>query len=494
MQNESETSIAARFQAVAKARPDQPALVFSDMQYSYGMLLDLTRAFRHRMAEQGIGPGSTVQLQSRDLPVVLAAFLAASALGARYVETSITPDLAGPYPVTHLLAVEMPAATQPGERVVLIDPTWSPADLGPDRQDLAAGDGQTDPDAPWLLVATSGTTGTPKVVGLTQRMVLDRSRAVRDEFRPAETRFVSLFPYNSRPFFARAMGALLNGATIVDRGDWAFWIRSGVNRVSGSLLQAKSLAFGAGASERIDVLEVSGARLSDADARTLLGHFDMVDDTYGATETGKSFSTRLTLSADGSPCRNGAPRDSVVEIVGAGGVATRPPEIGTVRVRNGYMAREYLAGVLPNRPVAKDGWFYPGDTARFTLTGALDILGRGQSNVLNFDGVKLGAEIIEHLMQSVDGILRAAAFQSPKPGSTEVIAFAEFAPDCNTAQVGELARKACTDVLGAKLAPARVWPINTIPRKADGSIDREQCAVLIRDALNRTATADGAAT
>ena len=95
---------------------------------------------------------------------------------------------------------------------------------------------------------------------------------------------------------ARAMAALLNGATIVDRGDWPFWIASGVNRVSGSLKQVKSLGIDGDADRKIAVVEVSGAKISEAEALNLLRYFDLVDDTYGATETiiGDWFAARGT--------------------------------------------------------------------------------------------------------------------------------------------------------------------------------------------------------
>jgi long-chain acyl-CoA synthetase len=477
-----ENAIAQRFAQMAGAFPDEPALVFADMVYSYRMLQDLAGAFTVRMAAHGIGSAATVQLATRDLPVVLASLLATATLGARLAEGAVTRELSEAFPVTHRLCVSLPADAHPDERIVMVEETWSPAETaalpGPGAQTV-------DTEAPWLLVATSGTTGLPKVVGLSQAMVMGRSMAVADEFVHGKTRFVSLFPYGTRPFFARALGALLNGATIVDQGDWEFWIKAGVNRVSGSLRQVKSLVLPPDAKGRIAVVEVSGAKLTDADAREMLAYFDLVDDTYGATETSKSFSNHLTAGPGGDLRRVGAPRDSRVEIIDDAGKIVPPLQIGAVRVKNDYMATAYLFSPTGTAKPLIDGYFHPGDIARFTATGALDIVGRAQGDVLNFDGVKLSANILDQLMASVDGVLAAASFHSPKPGSRDVIAFAVFKPGQNVAQTSARARKACADALGPKLAPARIWPIDAIPRKADGTPDRAQCAALIMDAISR---------
>jgi acyl-CoA synthetase (AMP-forming)/AMP-acid ligase II len=483
---DSETFIIGRqFEAVALATPDRAAIVFPEMEYSYGMLWALTKAFAVRMSEHGVDQSATVQLETADLPVMLASLLATSLLGARFAERTVSDELAVQFPVTHRFYVDTSPAPS-AAHVGVIDESWSPAELTASQKSGDAFCTDLNPEMPWLLVTTSGTTGVPKVVGLSQRMVIDRSRAVSDEFQPGKTRFASLFPCSSRPFFARAMGALLNGATIVERGDWAFWTQAGVNRVSGSLAQVKSLQEDSIAGPTIAVVEVSGAKLRDSDARELLERFDLVDDTYGATETSKSFSNFITLASDGSLKRTGAPRDSIIEIVNASGTECGPLQEGEVRVRNAYIANTYLSGAIPGPVAQQGGWFYPGDMARWGHNGTLDILLRKNKNVLSFDGVKLNASILDSLMTEVDGILEAATFESPKEGSGDIIAFVVFAPDCNRPQIIELARKACADALGAKFAPTKIWPLNTIPRRADGSTDREKCASLILQAIQQT--------
>ncbi|MDB4111952.1 acyl--CoA ligase [Yoonia sp.] len=482
MTSDAPTTIAHRFSQLAELSPERDALVFPEMTYSYGMLWALTKAFALKMSDEGVDQTSTIQLETKDLPVVLASLLASSLLGARLAEAAITDALVADNPITHRFSINH---SEPSSQTacIIIDENWSPAEVLKERSLSEILGRKIDMDAAWLILSTSGTTGRPKVVGLSQHNVVRRSHAVSDEFMSGVTRASILFPYNSRPFFARALGALLNGATIVDRGDWDFWTEAGVNRVTGSVTQAKNLKIGLTGIPKIPVIEVSGAKLSDQEALRLLGGFALVDDTYGATETNKSFSNHLTLDGDGGLLRVGAPRDSVVEIVNEEGALCGASEVGEVRVSNSYCATQYLFSESSSTDVLSEGYFYPGDIASWSRTAALDILRRKEKNLINFDGVKLSSSVLEAVLVSVEGIAQAAAFESPKKGSNDLIAFVVFEPDCNRPQVTERARKACSDALGAKFAPTKIWPINNIPRKIDGHPDYEKCAELILGAV-----------
>jgi len=483
-----EYPLATVFEKRAQTCPDQAAVVLSDADLTYKMLLNLSQSFSIKLAQEGVGAGSTLQLETRDLPVVMASLLASAALGARLAEGAVTRNLTGAYPVTHRIYTVAPSEPDLETRAILIDDTWSPALVLGGRAWNPLSQPEIDLDAPWLLLATSGTTGLPKIVGLTQRQVVRRSLAVSDEFLAGKTRFAALFPYDCRPFFARSMAALLNGATLVDRGDWDFWIKKGVNRVSGSLKQVKALKVESISDIKLPKVEVAGAKITAKDAFDILQHFEAIDDSYGATETSKSFSNILTLTDGKTLCQKGAPRDSVVEIVDQDGSLLPALQTGEVRVRNAYCATEYLFNVSGDMSILKDGYFYPGDVGRFTKDGALEILARTVGDVLNFDGVKLNAAVIDALLTSVEGIVGAAALQSPKSDSNEVVAFAEFAEGTNRLQTAELARKACADALGPKITPVRIWPINLIPRKKDGSPDREECANLLRAGIAKASS------
>ncbi|MFC3088715.1 class I adenylate-forming enzyme family protein [Tabrizicola soli] len=482
---ESTLNPATALRAIAARAPDRPAIVYPDQAFSYRALMSLTEAFALRLRGLGVGPEATVHLNSRDTAVVVPVVLATALLGARFLQNVGTLDQTGLPHVTH--ALRGPDAAEDSGHAVAIDASWSPATVRAEGLAWSPEDDARCPDAPWLIVYTSGTTGLPKFVALTQRMMAGRSAAVADEFRPDEARIAALFPSDSRPFLARMLATFWNGATLVDSRDPEVWARAGVTRVTGSLAQAKALCTDRVLVPRIPEIEVSGARLSDADAALLLRSFERVDDTYGATETNKTFSHFKTLSSSGEVVSTPHPRDSIIQILRADGTPAGPDEEGELRIRNAYMATGYLDAPEATARAFRDSWFHPGDRGLWGEDGALVIRPRA-GEFVNAEGSKIGLPGIDRVLASVDGIREAVVFPSPKPEAEgRLIAFAVFDGDVNRPQVVERARQRCTEVLGARLTPAVIRPIADLPRLPDGSPDRETCKSLILEAAARAA-------
>lgn len=111
-----EPAIAALFETIAQEAPDRPALVMAETVYSYGMLLALAKAFAIKLAAAGVDSSATIQLETRDLPVVMASLLASAALGARLAENAVVGELLGARPVTQRLFTAPPRNRQPQAR------------------------------------------------------------------------------------------------------------------------------------------------------------------------------------------------------------------------------------------------------------------------------------------------------------------------------------------------------------------------------------------
>jgi len=472
-------TIAHQFLKVVNQTPEAPALIFQDEVYTYAMLHDLSAAFAIRLRQAGVDTDSTVHIQSDDLAVTVAVMLATACLGARLAERAITHKLPLGFPITHSIGTD-PAAGESGQ--IIVDQSFSPAHYSAAEKAEIWRDSAADSEAPWIIVSTSGTTGLPKVVGLSQRLVRKRSHAVRNDFIAGETRFTSLFPYATRPFFARAIAAIYSGATIVDRGPWEFWQRTSVTLVSGSLQQVRTKLQNKPQSNRIAKLEVIGAKLPEAEVPGLLQSFAQIDDTYGATETNKSHSNYYSIGPDGNLHVSGATHESIFEIVDDNDNPVATGESGIVRVKAECAAAEYIFSDTGETRILHDGWFYPGDIGRWGQHGVLDILRRTSNDVIVSGGSKISAKLIDHVFQSFDGIKAAAAFASPKKNSEEVIVFVVFECDVNKLQLTELAKLSCKEQLGSEFVPTKVWPVAALPRHKDGSPDRAKCAETILSA------------
>ena len=468
----------------ARERPDAPAIVFPDLSFSYDKLNRLVLAFASKMNTAGVRAKSTIMVQSSDPLVVLATLLAASRFGASIVQDNegllLPPDLS----VSHHFHTIEPERT-PSAGSLLIDADWSPSLNAQETQEA-----EVDPERPWLHVYTSGTTGLPKFLSLSQRMVCDRSNAVADEFVVGKTRFASLMPCNSRTFIARALAALLNGATIVDGKDFQFWNQAGVTMVSGSVAQMLGFFDARVLNQRIPLAEVIGSRLRKSDAQKLLRSFVSVQDVFGASEANKVFVNLSTLAPDETVAIRGCMRDSAIEIVDIDGNPVAPGTNGILRIRNSYLATGYVSDPIASKDAFRDGWFYPGDVAAWGEAGTLQVLNRSD-NILNIGGVKINAFIVDQVLRSASGILDAACFKNPKEGAPdELFAFVIIEEGGNRLQSLEIARQHCRLKLGPALVPRVIQGVAGIPRDSDGQPDRNACAQFILE-LDKRKSAPG---
>ena len=463
-------------------RPDAPAIIFPDLSFSYDKLNRLAMAFAYRMKGAGVGPDFYITLQCSDPLVVIAALLGASRLGASTVQDSEGIDLPPDLIVTHHFHTIEPERT-PAPGSILIDTQWSPS-ATPQHTEAA----DTDPEKPWLYVYTSGTTGLPKFLAWTQRMVCDRSEAVAADFVAGETRFASIMPTNSRAFIARAVAALLNGATIIDGKDLDFWQQTGVTMVSGSVAQLTGLVSSQTPDRRFPLAEVFGSKLSKSQTEMLLKSFEVVHDVFGASEANKLFINVSKLAPDGGVVTTGQMLDFTIEIVDVEGKPLPPRTPGSLRIRNPYLAKGYLSDPAATAEAFRDGWFYPGDVAVWGENGTLDVFSR-TDNILNVRGVKKNALILDQVLRSVSGVRDAICFKHPNPDApNQLFAFLVFEEGCNRLQVIEIARQQCREKLGKEMVPDAFRSIPRVPRTADGMPDRKACADLILEMDKRRQT------
>ena len=470
------TNLGAAFAREAIAHPDGQAIVAADMTLDYRKLLLIVQSFALRMQAEGIDQSAIVALKSTDLIASVATMFATTLVGAGFViwEDRLLRD--GVVTPTHVLrSPEVPLPE--GVASILMEASWSPKYTPVDAEAVARLSGAKDPDAPWWYLHTSGTTSRPKYLALSQRVALDRSRALRTDFQGAETRFAPLFPCNTRPFFVRAMAALVNGATIIDTIDPAFMQAEGVNLVCGSPRQAEEWLAGRKLSPRLLLLQVSGARFSAAQAQALLGSFHKVEDVYGSSETNKAFVNVKTLD-EGTLITRAAVQDSQVAVCAPDGRLCGAGEVGEVRIRNGYMVPGYIGAPEATARAFREGWFYPGDLAHWDKAGTLHIVGR-VDELINLGGLKIDPFAVEHALR-VEGVRNAACFRDPH-GAMRVLAFVEIDGNRDPEPVVRMAMDRCAATLGAVMTPALIYVVGRIPMTHDGVPMRHQCELMAKD-------------
>ncbi len=467
-------NIGAALARGAAAHPDREAIVAADLRLSYAKLWQIAQAFALNMQAHGIGRGVTVALESRDLIASVAVMAATALVGARFVlHNPMTGVEPGPLVVLH--SPDRPAPLVPDARVIEMTAAWSPMHtlVGPETAE--AFPGAEAAEAPWWTIHTSGTTGHPKALILGQRVAHDRSVAAATDFRGGETRFCSIFPCYTRPFFVRAMAALVNGSTILDILDPGILASEGANLFAGSPRLIQDWLTRWQPRVRFARVQVSGAPFSDAAAARMLAVFDAVEDVYGAGETNKSF-VNLRQMQDGQIRRFGKPQDSEIEISRPDGSRCAVGEVGEVRVRNAYLAPGYRDAPEATARAFRHGWFHPGDLARWEADGALTIVGR-VDQIINLSGTKIDPAEVEDVLHEVSGVVQAAVFLDPvEQVPPRTMAFLMLAPGVDLVSTVDAAIAHCAQRLAGLKSPGYFFVVPEIPMTHDGVPRRSECA------------------
>jgi acyl-coenzyme A synthetase/AMP-(fatty) acid ligase len=484
--NGSQTfNVGYAFAEVATAVGDFPSLISESYGLTYAAHWRLVYAFAKRMQALGVGRDSIVALNTGEKVVSISILLATALLGAQFVPTDSALAQQKPVRPTHFIK-SVEAAGARAVPFITIDQTWMPDASTPAVPDPREFEGYASAEDPWLLLHTSGSTGEPKFLQLSPRIVYERTKAVRRDFNYAQSTVAILYGCSSRPFFARGLGVFLNACTLVDSADISFWRKTGVNFVCCSPIQAERWFNGTPPGKKLPRIEVAGGKLSEPLIRQILTVFDELHDVYGASETNKSFTNVTTVSPEGAIIRRGLPIETTtIEILDNTGGACGPSKIGVLRTCNTYLAPGYLNAPQATAKAFRDGKFYSGDLASWEANGELVIHGR-DDDVFNIGGSKVNILLLDLVMQLVPGVKDAVCIKSPKPNREfELLALVVYADTAGRAEVEMRLRETCIEKLGLLLTPRHFHAIDRVPRSEDGLPQRRKCQQLILEASKK---------
>lgn len=471
----------------AAARRVHDLAIFNDsFRMTYGQLGDLAVALARGFQTRGIGRGATVAVRSDDVVAVLATIHATALVGARWMFATGPEELLARAGVTLLLD----AGGEDGELLpgaVRLDAGWL---AGPEAGAMAAPfPGYDDPDAPWILSQTSGTTGVPKIVALSHRVMSRRNRLYGHLFPRPGMRMTGLFHTGAIAQVMRYLSGLGHGATIMADPDPQAWWRHRVDLVFGSPNQVRQFVGETVLPGRLPLIYALGGAVPEPLIRHLLLSFEHVGNGYGSTECGFSFSIQHRLGEDGTLLSRMEPREGVtVEVVDAEDRRVEPGTEGILRVSGDVLAAGYLDDPELSARVFRDGWFYPGDLAQWTEDGLLRITGR-INDQFNIGGVKINAAVLDEAIQRVAGVRDAVCFMVPTEAEGErLTAFVQLEPGAYESDVFPMIRIELMRLGSPNLIPKRILRADRIPRTPTGKHDRTACvaAVLEARAARRT--------
>jgi acyl-CoA synthetase (AMP-forming)/AMP-acid ligase II len=371
---------------------------------------DLERAVEEwavTLEKNGVGPGATVGLVIADPIAFAIAFLATIAAG----RWAAPLDPSAPAPAHHAARARVQA-----------DIVFSEQSTSPELRAQWVNQDHT-PSAEWsregasggAVLASSGTTGVPKVVPLHQALLLHTARSVstHHQLTPGDRGFNSLPLFHINAEVVGLLSALVSGSCLVldDRFHrtrfWAVMAErriTWINAVPAIISRLATPEADEVVPSRIRFIRSASAPLPVATSTRFEANTGIpVVETYGMTEAASQI-TANPVSGVRKPGSVGLPvgvevRVVVGESTAAEGEAEPPPvrgSVGHVEIRGHSVITSYAGDHHADR-IDAQGWLRTGDLGHFDEDGYLYLDSR-TDDVINRGGEKVFPREIEELM------------------------------------------------------------------------------------------------
>jgi malonyl-CoA/methylmalonyl-CoA synthetase len=460
---------------------DRLALRFGERDLSYAQLRD---AAMH-VAEQVRG-AARVGVWAVSAPETCVAVVGALLAGVPIIP--INPK-AGDRELGHILDDSDPSMilTAPGVEVPALR-TLIEVDLGArDPSELPA---EPPPDAPALVVYTSGTTGPPKGAVLPRRAIASNLDALADAWEWTADDVVAhglpLFhvhglvlgclgplrrggaAHHLGRFSAEAVTAALDGGATMVFGVPTMYHRLADDaeadpHVARALGRARLLVSGSAALPAVEherIERLSGQRIVER---------------YGMSET--LMNTAIRADGDRRPGYVGPPLEGVeLRLLDDDGHpidAADDETIGEIDVRGPNLFLEYLNRPDATAEVLRDGWFRTGDLATRASDGYIRIVGRRATDLIKSGGFKIGAGEVEGALLEHPEVQEAAVTGEPDADLGERIV-AWIVPRPGTRPSAESLADHVAGLLTPHKRPRVVHLMDGLPRNEMGKVQKKR--------------------
>ncbi|MGH3756304.1 AMP-binding protein [Actinophytocola sp.] len=411
-------SLIAAIHRNAETRPDAPALEYGDETVTYGQLYRRATQFAENLAGK---PDSLIGLLAPKTPDGIALVLGSLLARRPFLLPSLT--LAERTRTKLFRAAGCAAVVSPDDFPVAAQSSWQPADLWP-RQ-----------DARTFHLTTSGSTGLPKVVPLTEGAV-DRFTdwaGTRFSLGPDST-VLNYSPLNFDLCLLDIWATLKHGGRVVlvdpERATNARYLAGLLHRHRVTVMQAVPMAFQllAGGTDEFPHLRdviTTGDTMPAAALAALPTLFPSAElyNLYGCTETNDSMLYRFERDAlPSGPIPLGEPVSGVsVLVVDDTGAVVDREGTGELYVRTPFQTTGYLDETLtldrfvPHPTGAAYGSYYrTGDLVEVGPDGRITLIGRTDFQV-KVRGVRTNLGEIERVLAEHQDITETVTIAIPDP-------------------------------------------------------------------------------
>ena len=349
-----------------------------------------------------------------------------------------------------------------------------------------------------LVMTSSGTTGAPKIVPLTEEQLLHAARAVVTHHRlgPDDRGYCPLPLFHINAIVVGVLSTLVaGGRLVVDRrfSRRSFWERADRHGVTWINLVPAIIAILADApappapvAGRIRFARSASAPLATATQARFERRCGIpVLETYGMTEAASQIASNPLPAAEHRRGSVGQPVGVELRIVDDGGRRVGPDAVGRVEIRGESVVSSYWSssgGVLAARPATNQcGWLATGDLGRIDGDGYLYLVGR-DDDVINRGGEKIYPREIEEVLLA-DGRVRAAAVVGrPHPiVGEEPVAFVVAAAGSETDELADELSARCRSNLSPFKRPSAITVATSLPAGPTGKVRRGELRRLVAE-------------
>nr|BFE59998.1 acyl--CoA ligase [Dactylosporangium thailandense] len=343
---------------------------------------------------------------------------------------------------------------------------------------------------PAVLLATSGTTGEPKGVPLSEAQLLHAARRVawHHRFGPGQRGFSPLPLFHVNAQVMGLLAALVSGASLVLDGRFepdAYWSR--VAQWSPTWLNTVPAILDALAARpappEATLARVRFARCASAplpgptqDAFTARTGVAVLN-TYGMTEAAGQITANPLDASARRAGSVGLPVGVGLAVAGPDGRPVPPGVQGMVMLHGRPVTRRYLEltrhGAEASRS-ARDahGWLPTGDLGFRDEDGYVYLVGRAD-DVINRGGEKLHPQEVEHVLLGHPAVGSAAVVAAPHERLGQVpVAFVMLRPSHAPAGLVEELRRLCAERLPRHKCPAAITVSAELPTSPTGKVLR----------------------
>jgi long-chain acyl-CoA synthetase len=484
---------------LAKERPDSMYLVAPETErtLTFAGLQRSSRQLVNHLAALSISPGERVALLMHNGYQTCRLFI-----GAMYGGYCITPLnlLAQPsqleYVLDHCDARIVFAAPDQVERlnsvlaniarkvkIIVCDVDAEEFIDAPDTTEHLAPAGEED-DA--LMMYTSGTTGKPKGVVLTNRSVVSGGRFVSDAHRltPSDRVMAVLPLYHINAQIVTAIAPLVHSGSLVLPHRFSistFWeqvVRYGCTWINVVPTIITYLVNGPDPKEQgLDIRRVrfcrsASAPLPPSQHRAFEQKFGIgVIETMGLTETAAPC---FTNPLDPAKRKIGSPGQAFgneAKIVDADGNTLPPGETGEIMVRGPNIMKGYYKNPEETaKTLTPDGWLHTGDLGYMDEDGFVFVTGRIKELIIK-GGENIAPREIDEALLKHPAVLEAAAVGIPDENyGQEIMACIVLKPGARC--IEEELRAFCRKELGAYKTPKVFRLVEELPKGPSGKVQR----------------------